>query len=320
MRVYIARRLLLFIPTLLGVSTLIFVLIRIVPGDVALLALAGPGGDMRQIDPESLKALREQMGVNKPLLAQYVDWLWTVARLDMGRSFTQDQPVVSIIWQRLPITAELAILASLLTALMGIPTGVLAALYRGTWIDYTSRVVAIAGVAMPTFWIGLVIIVALLWLFKWFPPLGYVSFFHDPWVNIQQVIWPALALGYYHMAVVSRMTRGTMLEVIRQDYVRTARAKGLADFLVITRHTLRNALLPIVTIMGIQFGVMMGGAVIMESIFLLPGLGRTLFLAITMRDYPLLQGIVMFLSVSYLAINLAVDLLYAWLDPRIRYS
>lgn len=320
MGLYVARRLLLYVPTLLGVSIIIFLLIRVVPGDVAALVLAGPGGDVGQVDQASLQELRERLGLSQPIYVQYLDWLWGVLRLDFGRSFTLDRPILSIIAERLPVTVELAFLASLFTGVMAIPIGVLAALYRGTWIDYVVRTVAIAGVAMPTFWIGLLIIVALLWLFKWFPPLGYADVLRDPVTNLQQIVWPAVALGYYHIAVVARMTRGSMLEVIRQDYVRTARSKGLRDYLVITRHALRNALLPVVTIMGLQFGVMMGGAVIMETIFLLPGLGRTLFLSITFRDYPLLQGIVMFLSVSYLTINLLVDLLYAWLDPRIRYA
>ncbi|MBI4308529.1 MAG: ABC transporter permease [Chloroflexi bacterium] len=320
MRAYIARRLLLFIPTLLGVSTLIFFLIRVVPGDVAALIVAGPGGEVGQAEQATLQAVREKLGLDRALYVQYLDWLWGVVRLDLGKSFTAEQSIISIIGERLPVTVELAVLASVFTLTIAVPAGVLAAVYRSTWIDYVVRTWSIAGVAMPTFWIGLLIIVALLWLFKWFPPLGFARLDKDPLTNLQQIVWPALALGYYHVAVVARMTRGSMLEVIRQDYVRTARAKGLTDFLVIARHAVRNALLPVVTIMGLQLGVMMGGAVIMETIFLLPGLGRTLILSITFRDYPLLQGIVVFLSVSYLTINLLVDLLYAWLDPRIRYA
>ena len=316
---YLARRLLMFVPVLLGVSLLIFGLMRVLPGDVAMMILAGNSGE-GSVSQAQLQTLRHQLGTDRPIYEQYGRWIWGLATLDAGRSLKTDQPVLDEIQRRFPITLELAVLTGVIATIIALPLGVVSAIRQNTWLDYAMRFISIAGLAAPTFWIGTLMILAMVRFFDWIPPLGFSSVFDDPVTNMQQIIWPALALGYHFVAVVSRMTRSQMLEVMRQDYIRTAWSKGLRERLVIYRHALKNALIPIVTLMGIQFAFLLGGTVIMETIFVIPGLGRSLVESITYRDYPMVQVIVMLFALVILVSNLLVDLVYAWLDPRISFQ
>lgn len=318
MQEYILRRVLLMIPTLLGVSFIIFVIMRIIPGDVATL-IATRGGEGTATEQE-IANLREKLGLTDSLPIQYVKFIGGVLKLDVGNSLWSERPVIKELVSRLPLTMELAILSIIISLIIAIPVGVLSAIRQDTWVDYLFRLVSIAGLAMPNFWIGVLIILLMSIYFRWIPPLGYTDLFVDPWKNLQQMIWPALALGYRLSAIVSRMTRSTMLEVLREDYIRTAWAKGLRERVIIFRHALKNALLPVITITGIQLGALMGGTVIMETIFTLPGIGRLLIDSINHRDYPVVQTIVLMLAFIFASVNLVVDLLYAWFNPRIRYT
>lgn len=316
---YIIRRLLLFGPVLIGVSIIVFCLMRVVPGDVARLIVEGPEGE-GQASPEAIQQVRAELGLDRPLVAQYLDWLWHMIRLDGGESLQNNRPVFRTIWDRLPFTFELAALAMVISVAIAIPLGVLMAVRQDTWLDYLLRVISIAGLAMPNFWVAILMILIMVIWFHWFPPLGYSQFLEDPLRNFKQVLWPALAIGYSFAAIVSRMTRSTMLEVMRQDYVRTGMAKGLGMRLLITRHILRNSLLPVITIIGLQFATLLGGTVIMERLWNLPGLGESLIRAIEFRDFPMVQAIVVVFAFFILALNLLVDLLYGLVDPRIRYG
>lgn len=323
MRRYIIRRILLFVPVLFGVSVIIFVLMRVVPGDVAELILFGPGGGesiSTPVDPQTLAKLRSDLDLDKNLVHQYGLWIWGLLRLDAGESLYSDRPVFDEIKKRFPITFELATLSLIVSVLIAIPIGVISAVKRDTWVDYIFRVLSIGGLAMPSFWTGSLIILFLVLWFNWTPPLGFTTLTDDPWRNLQQIIWPVIALGYLLSAVVSRMTRSTMLEVLNQDYIRTARAKGLMERVVVFRHALKNALLPVVTIVGLQYAFLLGGTVIMEQLFSIPGLGRMLITSINTRDYPMVQALVLLFSGIIVVANLLVDLLYAWLNPQIRYT
>ncbi len=316
---YIARRLLMLIPMLIGVSLVLFVLMRLIPGDIASLILMGPSGESGA-DPKAVAELRHKLGLDRPLPMQYLTWIAGLGRLDAGNSLWSDRPVFTEILERLPLTLEMALLAIMLSLVVALITGMLSAVRQDTWVDYLFRVISIAGLSIPNFWLGTLVILVLSLVFFWTPPLGYVDFFEDPWTNLQQIFWPALALGYTLSAVISRMTRSAMLEVLRQDYIRTARAKGLSGHVVVLRHALKNALLPVITLSAIQLGNLLGGTVIMETIFTLPGVGRYLVDAIFHRDYPVTQTIVVMMGTIFVCLNLVVDLLYAWLDPRIRYD
>ena len=319
MRAYILRRLLMFVPVLMAASVLIFALMRVLPGDVAVMILVGPGGE-GQASPEALAKLRADLGLDQPLFVQYVAWLKDVVQLNLGTSYASSRTVVTELSQRLPITIELAFLAIIMTMLVALPAGVVSAIRQNTWLDYLLRVVSVAGLTIPTFFTATLLILWLVTSFRWLPPIELVGLFNNPVENLTQLIWPAVMLAFYHGAVISRMTRSQMLEVLRQDYVRTAWAKGLEERLVVVRHALQNALLPVVTIAGLEFGVLLGGTVVMETIFVLPGVGSYIVESIRARDYPVLQAIILMMALSYLVINLVVDLCYAWLDPRIRYA
>ncbi len=319
MKTYILRRLLQFVPVLIGVSFFVFAIMRIVPGDVALMILVGPEGQ-GQVDPVQLEKLRDELGLKDPLYQQYFKWVGGMVKGDWGESLRTDTPVLTEIKDRLPITLEITLLTIILSTMIALPLGILMAIRQDTWIDYIARIISIAGLAMPTFWVGTLILLFMVIWFSWIPPLGYKPFWENPWTNIQQVIWGALALGYFLSAVVARMTRSTLLEVLRQDYIRTAWAKGLRERSVLVRHALKNAILPIVTIIGLQFAGLMGGTLIMERIWNLPGLGTSLLDSINFRDFPMVQGLIMLFALIVLAINLLIDLMYAWLDPRVRYG
>jgi peptide/nickel transport system permease protein len=291
---------------------------RIMPGDVAILLLAGPDSTQSFTD-EQLEAVREEFGLNDPLPVQYVDWVGDLIFEKGGASLINDKPVYDELLRRLPLTLELTLGAIIVSHLIAIPAGVFSALERNTPLDYVVRVFSIIGLAVPNFWFGIMIILVLLEGFNYAIPLGYVSPFDDPWKNFQQQIFPILVLGSALSASIARMTRATVLEVLREDYVRTARAKGLRQSQVIIRHTLRNSLLPVMTLSALQLGFLISGSVIIERVFALPGLGRYLVDAIFQRDYVVVQTIVMLFGIAYMLINLVTDLAYAVVDPRIRY-
>lgn len=321
MGTYIARRLLSLIPIFIGISLVVFVIMRMMPGDVAAMILMG--GDEEGstgVDAAALQALRDQLGLDAPLHRQYLSWVWGMLTLDAGDSLWSGRPVFEEILDRAPLTLELALLALSVSLVIAIPIGILSALKQDTWIDYLFRAVSISGLALPSFWIGTLVILGLTVWFRWTPPLGYVSFAQDPWTNIQQLFWPALVIGYSNAAIIARMTRSAMLEVLREDYVRTAWAKGLSLRAILSVHAFRNALLPVITLASIEFGNLLGGTVVMETIFTLPGMGRYLVDAIFHRDYPVVQTIIVLMGVLFVLINLVTDLLYGFFDPRIRYE
>lgn len=317
---YILQRLLLVIPTLFGVSIVIFVIMRMLPGDVARQILTG-GGSGQGVTEEQVSKLRQELGLNAPLPVQYMRWAGGIIRFDPGTSLQPSQDKIrDLITERAPVTGELALGAVLMGILIAVPLGIVSAVYQNTWLDYVLRVFSITGLSVPVFVMGVMAIIFMNGLLGYTPPVEWRNIWVDPGVNLQKIIFPVLIIGYSYAAIVSRLTRSTMLEVLREDYIRTARAKGLRLNSVVVRHALRNAILPVITIAGVQFGVLIGGAVITESIFALPGLGLLLLRSILQRDYPTVQAIVMFTAVAYVFINLGVDLLYARIDPRIRYA
>ncbi|MBI2908245.1 MAG: ABC transporter permease [Chloroflexi bacterium] len=313
MRQYLVRRLLLFVPVFIGVSVVIFFFTHIAPGDVAVM-IAG-----EYASPAELARLREELGLNKPLYEQYFNWLRAAVTADMGRSFLSQRPVLDELVARIPLTFELAGLAVLLSLAIGIPLGIICAIRQDTWVDYVARVTAISGVAIPHFWLATLLITFLALWFHYSPPLEFVSLTEDVGTNLQQLMIPAFSIGVYQTALVSRMSRSMMLEVMRQDYIRTAWAKGLAERVVIFRHALKNALIPVVTVFGNEFGHLLGGAVVIEQIFGLPGVGKLTLFAITNRDYHQVEINVLFLAMVYAAVNLIVDIAYGFFDPRVAY-
>jgi peptide/nickel transport system permease protein len=322
MQAYIAKRIVLFVPTLLMVTIVIFALLRVVPGDPAVMLLSGGagGGDEQEYSQEQLAALRAKLGTDRPIVVQYFSWFGNMLRLDFGTSFFYETPVSEDLKIKFPVTLELALLAMLLAIIVAVPLGVISAIKQDTLGDYVTRLITIAGVAMPSFWLAILIIFGLVLVFGWMPPIVYVSLWDDPAGNLKQMFFPALALGFSNMAFIARVTRSAMLEVFREDYIRTARSKGLAERIVISRHALKNALLPVVTISGYEFGRLLGGTVIIEVIFMVPGMGRLLVTSIFHRDFPEIQAVIVLITVLVLILNMAMDLLYAWLNPRIRYS
>ena len=318
MPTYILRRILLMIPTLLGAVTLIFLLMRLLPGDVALYMLGS--GESTEVNKVALQQIRQELGLDQPLIVQYGTWLWGAVRLDFGKSYWTRQPVVEELKRRYPLTANLAVLSLLLGTLIAIPVGVLSAVRQDTVIDYAARVFVIAGLSIPNFWLSLLLILGLVYYFQWLPPLDYAPFWVNPWLNLQQLAFPALITGYRLSAVGARMTRSSLLEVLRDDFVRTARAKGLREQVVVFRHALSNALLPVITVIGLELLTLFGGLVVVETVFTIPGVGRFLVDAITHRDYPSIQALVFVLAVFVVTMNLLVDITYAILDPRIRYT
>ncbi|HKX06434.1 MAG TPA: ABC transporter permease [Methylomirabilota bacterium] len=320
MSTYVLRRLALFVPTLIGASILIFVLMRLVPGDIAEILVYQTGSESSAVQTKQIQQIRRELGLERPIVTQYLDWIAGAARGDFGQSYVQRRPVVDILRERFPRSMELAGLTLLLAVVWAIPLGVISAVRQNRPVDYLARLVSLSGLSLPLFFTGALILYGLVRLFHWLPPLEFVSVWEDPVENLKQLIWPALAQAYYISAPITRLTRSQMLEVVRQDYVRTARAKGLAERAVIYRHALRNSLLPVVTFVGWWGGRLLGGLVIMEIIFVVPGMGSALVQAVSQRDYPTVQAMVFVMALVFLAVNLAIDLLYAWLDPRIRYA
>jgi peptide/nickel transport system permease protein len=313
---YVIARLALMVPTLFGVALITFIILRVVPGDIVQQRFA----EGAFVPREQIEAERTRLGLNQPLWLQFVSWLWGFVRLDFGRSMWTDQPVAQEIAIRLELSLQLAIMATLIAVALAIPFGLLAAVNQDSWIDYGVRIFSIAGLAFPSFWLGLLMILTLLIFFRWAPPVSFTPLLSNPGENLIQLIWPALAVGYRYSAVATRMTRSAVLEVMREDYVRTARAKGLAERAVVRRHALRNALLPVVTVIGLEFAFLIGGLVVTEQVFNLNGIGKLLVEAVTHRDYTLTQALIMLTATVFVVVNFGVDLLYVWLDPRISYS
>ena len=320
MRRYVLRRLLLFVPTLFGASLLVFVLLRLVPGDIAEILVYQTGSESSTVQKKQIQQIRAELGLDRPVLIQYGHWMWDALRGDFGQSYSQRRPVSAILAERFPRSMELAALTLFLAVIWAVPLGVVSAVRQNSWVDYLARILSLSGLSLPLFVTGALILWLLVRFFRWIPPLEFVPFTENPLENLKQLIWPALCQAYYISAPITRLTRSQMLEVIRHDYVRTARAKGLAERAVVYRHALKNALLPVVTFVGWWGGRLLGGLVIMEIIFVVPGMGTSLVQAVSQRDYPTVQAFIFVMAVVFLLVNLAVDLLYAWLDPRIRYA
>ncbi|HYR92764.1 MAG TPA: ABC transporter permease [Methylomirabilota bacterium] len=315
MRRYVVGRLLLMIPTLVGVAIITFVVMRLVPGDIVALRYAGANVSQDIIDKE-----RAILGLDKPMWAQFGDWMNQLAHFDFGQSLWTGHAVIDEVWTRLPLSLELAVIATAFAVSFAMPLGVIAAVKQDSWVDYGIRVFSVGGLAMPSFWIGIMLVLGTITFFGWAPPLVFTPFTEDPVANLSQMILPAVSVGYRYSAVSMRMTRSSVLEVLREDYVRTARAKGLRESLVVMRHALRNALLPVITVVSLEFAFLIGGLVVTEQVFNLNGIGKLLVDAVAHRDYPLIQALVLLLSAVFVLVNFAVDMIYMVLDPRIRYS
>ena len=317
MGIYILKRLLAMIPTLLGVAVLIFLLLRVIPGDVVEARYLTQGSQFQSQD--LMDQERAKLGLDQPVWKQFTTWMAGLARLDFGLSMWTGSPISEEIKLRFALSLQLAIMASLLAQCLAIPLGILAAVKQDTWVDYAVRVFSIAGLATPSFWLGILMILTMLIAFHWVPPMVFTPLWVDPWQNLQLLIWPALAVGYRYSAVGTRMMRSAMLEVLREDYIRTARAKGLWLKLILTRHALKNAILPVLTVMSLEFAFLLGGLVVTEQVFNLNGLGMLFVEAISHRDYTLTQALVMLVATFFLFVNFFVDIAYAWIDPRIRF-
>jgi peptide/nickel transport system permease protein len=320
---YIISRLLLVVPTLFGAATLVFILMRLVPGDICLVRL-GSGGT--SFTAEALNRCHAEIGIDRSWILQYFDFLWGLITFNLGNSMWSGKPVITEIATRLPISLEVAIVATIISVIVAIPLGTISALRQNSWVDLLVRSFSIAGLATPSFWLGIMSILIVLDLTQlafghpWMPPIDYVPLWQDPIHNLSIVMLPALTIGYRYAAVSMRMTRSAMLEVLREDYIRTARAKGLLRRVIINRHALKNAMLPVVTVIGIEFAFLIGGLVVTEQVFNLNGIGRLMVLSVQNQDYTLTQALVMFVVTVAVLSNLAVDLIYAWLDPRIRLA
>jgi peptide/nickel transport system permease protein len=313
----------MMLPTLLGAGIFIFFLLRMIPGDICLVRLGGQGGF---VDEAAILACQQQLGLDQPLLIQFATWFLNFFTFDFGISMWTAQPIIDEVGLRFELSLQIALMATFISVIIAIPMGIASAVKQNTWVDYAVRSFAIAGIAMPSFWLGILIILGILlttawWTgVPWLPPIQYVPIWEDPLQNLSQLIWPALATGYRYSAVATRMTRSAMLEVLREDYIRTARAKGVMEKLIVNRHALKNAMLPVVTVIGIEFAFLMGGLVVTEQVFNLNGLGKLFVESVTNYDYTMTQSLVLLVAVIFVLSNLAIDVMYAWLDPRIRYS
>jgi peptide/nickel transport system permease protein len=314
MKRYVLMRLLVFVPVLLAVSVLCFTLTRLVPGNVVQVA-AGE----QAMAPEQQAERLARLGLDRSIPVQYVRWLGRVVRGDLGVSYATGLPVATQLLQRLPVNLELIAIAMAIVLVLGLLLGALAAAFHNTWLDYMIRVLAVLGYCIPNFWLATLFVLAASLYFRWLPVLEYVPFAQDPWGNVRGMLIPGFVLGVASLSYVVRMTRASFLDHMRQDYVRTARAKGLTERLVFFNHLTKNSLIPVVTVLGLQLGGMLGAFVLTEEVFVLPGIGRLLLEALQQRDFAIVQAIVLLLSTAFLVSNLAVDLLYSYLDPRIRY-
>lgn len=320
---YVLKRLLMMIPTLIGAAILVFFLLRAIPGDVCEIKLAGTG---LYVDQEQINICRKDLGLDQPLWQQFINFIYGLVTFDYGKSMWTGRPILHEVGLRFELSLQVAIMATITSIIIAIPLGTLSAVYQNTWIDYLVRTFSIAGIAMPSFWLGILIILGLLTFTQsyfgtpWMPPIEFRSIWVDPLHNLSQLIWPAVATGYRYSAVATRMTRSSLLEVLREDYVRTARAKGLLEKVIINRHALSNALLPVVTVIGIEFAFLIGGLVVTEQVFNLNGIGRLFVDSVTNQDFNMTQHLVMLVVMIFVFTNFVVDVMYAWLDPRIRYS
>ena len=310
---YVARRVLAIVPVLIGISILVFLLVHLIPGDVAAILLGTTATD------QQVETLRRTFGLDRPLPVQYLDWISHIVVGDFGVSFRTSRPVLPDLVSRFGVTVQLTVVAMLVALAVAIPLGVASAANRGRRADALARVVALLGLSIPNFWLGTMLILFVSLILHWLPPVGFVSLLDNPWLGVQTLILPSIALGTAVAAFIMRMVRSSLLEVLRQDYIRTAQAKGLQDRSVLYSHALKNAFIPVLTVIGVQIGYLLGGAVIIESIFSLPGMGRFLLDSINNRDYSIVQGGVLFIALIFSVVNLSVDLVYGWLDPRIRY-
>jgi peptide/nickel transport system permease protein len=316
MLIFLGRRILLTVPSLLGVAIVVFVLMRFIPGDV----VTGLVGDMQDISPERLAELRRLFGLDLPVHVQFGQWLGAAIQGDLGSSLRTGRSVALDIGLRFPVTLQLTLMSLAIALALAFPIGVLAARYRGRWPDYVGSAFVLVGLSIPNFFLGILLILFFSLKLGWLPPAGYVPFAESPVENVRRMILPSLALGLILAAATTRIMRSTMLEVLGRDYVRTARAKGLPERTVTLRHALRNALIPVVTVVGLQFGSLLGGAVIIEQVFSLPGIGRYALEGINLRDYPVVQGAILVIAASFVLVNLLVDVIYALIDPRVRYG
>ena len=320
MRQYIIRRVFLMIPGVLFLTIFVFSMVRIVPGDVIEVIVGMQGGGRGGYMSEEMKdKVRAQLGLDRPIHVQYFVWLGQIVRGDLGESLFNKIPVVETLRKRYSVTLELIIITMIIMVVWGMAVGTISAIHQDTWVDYVLRSVAVLGLSMPYFWIAILVVVFGSIFFNWSPPLGVNHFFEDPRLNLEQFVLPAAILGISQGSALARMTRATILEIVRQDFVRTAKAKGLADRVILTRHTLRNAMIPVVGLIGITFAFSLGGTIILEQVWSLPGIGTLMLRAIQQRDYPVIQGIIIVLGLLVMVTNLLVDLSYAWLNPRIRY-
>ena len=310
---YIVRRLFFGVLVLLIMTTFIFIIMRAVPGDVVTLQLANSGATAEQMD-----ALKAEMGLDKSVFAQLIDWGKNALQADLGSSLWSGQEVSQIVSARLPVTIQLALMAIVLAIIIGIPIGVISAVKQNTFIDHFLKVISIGGLSIPSFWLGLILLTFLSLAFNWIPPLGYQSFADNPIVNLQQMFLPAICLAITLSASIVRMTRSAVLEVLHSEFIRTVRAKGAKEAVVIFKHALRNSLISVITLIGLQIGYLLGGTVVLESIFALPGLGSLIFESVLVRDYPIVQSTVLVFGAMFLLVNLIVDVMYGWVDPRIR--
>ncbi len=315
MRQYIARRVLLSIVTLIGVSLLIFMIMRIIPGDVAV-SILGEGAN-----EQTVADLREHLGLNDPWYMQYKGWVTDLLSGNFGTSlFLANKPVMMLMAEHIPITLNLSIYTMVVAVVMGVSLGTISGLFQDTWVDYACRIFSVTGLSVPVFWLGLMILLTLVRVFAWTPELVWVSPFDSFWRNMQQMFWPAITLGYFQVAFIARMTRSSILEVLVEDYIRTARAKGLRERMIVMKHALRNVVIPIVTIGSLQFVALLGGVVVTEKVFNLRGWGTLLVNGVINHDYPLVQTMIFIFAGLVIAVNLLTDILYGWLDPRIRYQ
>ena len=320
---YIVKRLLLVVPTLIGAAALVFFMMRLIPGDICLVR---PGSGGTSFTEQALANCHAEIGLDRPILVQFIDFVWGFSHLDLGISMWSGKPVIDEIAARFPVSLEIAILATVIAVIIAIPLGTISALRQNSWTDLFVRTFAISGIATPSFWLGIISLLAVLDLTQiligrpWMPSINYVPLWRDPIQNLSIVILPAVTVGYRYSAVVMRMTRSAMLEVLREDYIRTARAKGLLHRIIINRHALKNAMLPVVTVIGIEFAFLIGGLVITEQVFNLNGVGRLLVQSVQNQDYTMTQGLVMLIVTIFVLTNLVIDVFYAWLDPRIRFA
>ena len=321
MKEYLIRRLLFGALTVFIVSALIFALLRIAPGDVALLiAEANSGGEGIDVSEEDLEEIREMLGLNDPLHIQYFSWIKGFFVGDWGDSLFTGRDVFEEFKLKFPVTLELVIFSQIIAIALGLPAGILMALKQNSWIDYVIRVLSLAGLSLPSFWSATLLLLGGAYFFMWNPQLGSFPLTEEPWQNIQQFFWPALMLGYISAATKARMMRSTMLEVLRQDYIRTAKAKGLTQYVVTARHALKNAFIPVITVIGITTALSLGGSVVMERVFSMPGLGGFILEGMLSRDFPIVQSIVLFFAMAVIFVDLLIDISYGWFDPRVRYQ